>query len=204
MAAAGVTVVRMGECAWNLIEPRKGQFDFNLFDVAIKRLSKAGIKTILCTPTTAPPRWMTEGHEQWMRVDENGNRMEHGSRQHCCTNNRAFRGKSRGITTALAEHFAMNPSVIGWQIDNELYSQFSRCYCPSCLDGFREWLRKKYGVIKRLNDAWGNTFWSQTYDDFDQISLPHSHDFPRLPTHRTSWTICASKATAPSNSNSSK
>ncbi|HBF35421.1 TPA: hypothetical protein DDW35_12740 [Candidatus Sumerlaeota bacterium] len=189
MAAAGVTVVRMGEFAWDQIEPRKGQFDFNLFDIAIQRLSKAGIKTILSTPTAAPPRWLTEGHEQWMRVDENGNRMEHGSQQHCCTNNRAFRGKSRAITSALAEHYSGNASVVGWQIDNEFGCHFSHCYCPSCLEGFREWLRKKHGTIKKLNEAWGCAFWAQTYDDFEQIPLPYFNNRPAYanPSHELDY-----------------
>ena len=28
-------------------------------------------------------------------------------------------------------------------------------------------------TLERLNEAWGTRFWSQTYDDWDQIDLPH-------------------------------
>jgi beta-galactosidase len=33
MADAGVNVVRMGEFAWDRMEPQAGKFDFSLFDV---------------------------------------------------------------------------------------------------------------------------------------------------------------------------
>jgi beta-galactosidase len=180
MAAAGVNVVRMAEFAWDRMEPRSGEFDFSLFDETIARLGERDIDTILCTPTATPPRWLTVQHEDWMRVDANGRRMVHGSRQQCCTNNAAFRLESERITRAMAEHFARNARVIGWQTDNEFYCHFSECYCDACVTGFREWLRKKYSTIGALNRAWGAAFWAQTYDDFDQVELPQV-DRPAAP-----------------------
>jgi len=59
MAAAGFNATRMGEFAWHIFEPREGQFDFTLFDKAIEVLGRRGVKTILCTPTATPPRWLT-------------------------------------------------------------------------------------------------------------------------------------------------
>jgi len=177
MAAAGVNVVRMAEFAWDLMEPRRGAFDFSLFDETITRLGARGIDTILCTPTATPPRWLTAENEEWMRVAADGRRMAHGSRQHCCTNHKGFRAESERITRAMAEHFAENPHVIGWQTDNEFHCHFSECYCAACLAGFRVWLQKKYGDIATLNRAWGTAFWALTYDDFEQIVLPY-HDRP--------------------------
>jgi len=174
MAAAGVNVVRMAEFAWDLMEPRRGEFDFLIFDQAIADLGGHGVDTILCTPTATPPRWLTVDHEDWMRVDANDRRMVHGSRQQCCTNNPGFRAESERITRAMAAHFAGNPHVIGWQTDNELYCHMSECYCAACVEAFRGWLRKKYGTVAALNAAWGNRFWALTYDSFEQIGLPYS------------------------------
>jgi len=179
MATAGVNTVRMAEFAWDCMEPRRGEFDFSLFDTAIERLGAAGIDTILCVPTAAPPRWLTQEHDEWMRVDANGNRMAHGSRQHCCTNHPGFRAESERITEAMARHFGSNPHVVGWQTDNELFCHIAACFCGACTDRFRLWLRDKYGTIAALNGAWGTRFWAQTYDSFDQILLP----IPDRPTH---------------------
>ena len=189
MAAAGVNVVRMGEFAWDRMEPRRGQFDFSLFDEMIARLGERGIDTILCTPTATPPRWLTVGHPEWMRVDESGRRMDHGTRQHCCTTNEGFRAESRRIVAAMADHFRGNPRIIGWQTDNELDCHFSECFCHACQEGFRNWLRAKYQTIDALNAAWGNAFWALTYDDFDQIPLPYPNSRPAYPnpTHELDY-----------------
>jgi beta-galactosidase len=39
---------------------------------------------------------------------------------------------------------------------------------------FRAWLKAKYGTIDELNSDWGNSFWSQMYQNFDQIRLPNA------------------------------
>ena len=181
MVAAGVNVVRMGEFAWDYMEPTPGKFRYDLFDETIERLGKVGIDTIFCTPTAAPPRWMTAGHPEYLRFDEQGRQMQHGSRQHCCTTNDAFRAESRRITAELARHFSGNTHVVGWQTDNEFHCHFSVCYCPECVKGFQDYCRKKYGTIDALNAAWGTAFWALTYNDFDQIQLPYPSGRPCFP-----------------------
>lgn len=120
MAEAGFNVVRMAEFAWDLMEPREGEFNFALFDETIARLGEKGIVTILCTPTATPPRWLTRAHPDVLRVNADGATMQHGSRQHACPSSPVFRAYSRAITQAMAAHFADNLHVVGWQTDNEL------------------------------------------------------------------------------------
>ena len=59
MKEAGINIVRMGEFAWHNMEPREGEFDFEWLHRVVDRLGKAGIKTILGTPTATPPVWLT-------------------------------------------------------------------------------------------------------------------------------------------------
>jgi beta-galactosidase len=108
-----------------------------------------------------------------MRVDTNGVPFSHGTRQHCCTNNIAFRAESRRITRAMAEAFKDDAAVIGWQTDNEFYCHVEECYCESCQAGFRDWLSVRYDQsVEKLNHAWGTLFWSQQYDAFDEVEIP--------------------------------
>lgn len=183
MAAAGFNVVRMAEFAWDLMEPREGEYDFSVFDEAIERLGEKGIKTILCTPTATPPRWLTAKHPDIVRVDENGVAQSHGSRQHCCHASETLRRCSRKITKAMASHFRNNPNVIGWQTDNEFNCQFSECHCPSCQKAFQEFLQEKYGTIKELNRRWGTAFWAQTYLKFEDIPTPRPKPTYNNPAH---------------------
>ena len=173
MAAAGWNMVRMAEFAWDLIEPYPGQFNFTLFDETIARMAERGIVTMLCTPTAAPPRWLTYAFPEMLRVDARGVRMQHGSRQQACYSSETLRHHSQSVTRAMAEHYRDNPHVVGWQTDNEFNCHMSECHCESCQEGFREFLRERYrGDLSALNSAWGTAFWAQSYHDFDQIETP--------------------------------
>ncbi|MBN1874344.1 MAG: beta-galactosidase [Anaerolineae bacterium] len=175
MVDAGFNVVRMAEFAWDYLEPEEGTFRFDIFDETIARLGASGIATILCTPTPTPPRWLTFAHPDVLRVNADGVVMQHGSRQHVCHTSETFRAYSRAITREMADHYAENPHVVGWQTDNELNCHFSECHCDHCQAAFREFLRAKYeGDIDALNVAWGNAFWALTYRNFDEILTPKS------------------------------
>lgn len=172
MAEAGIETVRMGEFAWNVIEPEEGRFEFDLFDEAIAIFAANGIDTIFCTPTATPPRWLTHAHPEILRVDQNGRTMRHGSRQHADLTHPLFREHSRRITRALAAHYRDNPHVVGWQTDNELNTHFSETHSAAAQAAFRTWLEGRYGDIAALNDAWGCVFWNRQYDSFEQVETP--------------------------------
>ncbi|MFC0268982.1 beta-galactosidase [Kushneria aurantia] len=174
MVQCGFNVVRLGEFAWHLFEPVEGVYDFDLFDRAIEILAAHGLGIIMCTPTATPPRWLTEKYPQVLRVDSDGRRMHHGSRQHADTTHPLFRAFSRLITEAMATHFRDNPHVIGWQTDNELNTSMPTCWSEAAESGFRSFCERKYTTIEALNAAWGGNFWATAYRSFDQIVLPHS------------------------------
>ena len=58
MEELGVQVVRMAEFSWSRLEPEKGRFQFGWLDDAIALLARHGIRTVLGTPTAAPPAWI--------------------------------------------------------------------------------------------------------------------------------------------------
>jgi beta-galactosidase len=173
MRDCGVNTVRMGEFAWALMEPSEGHYDFALFDRAIATMARHGIKTILGTPTAAPPKWLTRKYPEVLHVFESGRRADDQSRRHYCYNSVVYRRLSRAIVEALAGHYRDNPNVIGWQIDNEFNNENPECFSDNCRLGFRKWLQVKYGSLDALNTRWGTRFWSQLYSDWDQIDLPH-------------------------------
>jgi len=180
LRAAGWNVVRMAEFAWDLMEPEEGRFDFALFDDTIERMAAHGIRTIMCTPTAAPSRWLTVRHPEVLRVDERGRPLSHGSRQHASHLSSVFRAHSRRITRAMADHYAGNPHVIGWQTDNEMHCHFSEDHSPAAQAFFVEFLRRRFGgEIGELNRAWGTAFWAQTYAAFEDVPTPK----PDCPTY---------------------
>jgi len=173
MAEADVSVVRMGEFAWSVLEPRRGEFELGWLADAVELVGDHGMDVVLCTPTATPPKWLTDERPSILRATIDGTTHEHGSRRHYCFNSAAYREETERIVTTLAERFADQPAVVGWQTDNEFgCHETVRCYCGECAAAFRSWLRERYGTVEALNDAWGTTFWSQRYAAFADVEPP--------------------------------
>ena len=171
MAEAGFNVVRLAEFAWAKMEPAEGAYDFDWLDRAIKILQEQGLQVILGTPTASPPPWLMHKSPDLFRVREDGQRVTFGNRREYCPNQPLYHEYTRRIVTAMAKHYAHHPAVIGWQIDNEFGD---RCYCPTCLGKFHNWLLERYEDLDDLNRKWGTIFWSHVYSDWSQIPLPQT------------------------------
>ncbi len=177
MEAAHIDIVRVGEFAWSSMEPSDGHYDFGWLDRAIALAAKHHICIVLGTPTAAPPAWLTTKYPETLRVDENGHRAEHGNRQQFSFTDPKYRQFAHDIAEQMGIRFGHNPNVVGWQLDNE-YAEPD--FGPSARQQFHEWLRKKYGTIASLNHHWATTYWSQTYDNFDEIPVRQDNENPAL------------------------
>jgi beta-galactosidase len=180
--ACGFNFVRMGEGAWSYWEPREGEYQFDLFDRVIDLCRKHDLKVMLGTPTYCAPAWVCRNYPEVLRWDFNRRVMDHGSRRNFNYTSPKYLELSDRICTALAEHYKNEKQVISWQLDNEFNCHMDLSYAPSDTIAFRAWLRKKYKTLDRLNEAWGTRFWSQTYNEWDEIDLPHPTSAPMNPT----------------------
>ncbi|MFC6825132.1 beta-galactosidase [Halopelagius fulvigenes] len=173
MADAGLEYVRMGEFAWARMEPEPGTYDFEWLDRAVSLIGEYGMRAVLCTPTASPPKWLVDEHPGILQEEADGTTRHYGGRRHYCYNSEEYRRETRRITEKLAERYADNPTVAGWQTDNEYGCHGTlRCYCDDCAGAFRDWLREKYGDVDELNEKWGTEFWSQTLNSFAQVDPP--------------------------------
>ncbi len=170
----GFEFIHLGEFAWSFMEPVEGQFEFGWLDNNIELAHKYGLKVILCTPSATPPAWLARKHPEIMMLNANGVKMAHGSREQADWSSPVYREYVAKIDAKMAERYGTNPNVWGWQLDNELshYGQ-GISYGPASQDKFRAWLREKYGTVDRLNQDWGNAFWSQRYNSIDQVEMPN-------------------------------
>lgn len=170
MKQANCNEMTVGIFSWSTLEPREGAYDFSFLDEIIEKIGANGGKVILSTPSGARPRWLAEKYPEVLRVDEQGHREHIRGRHNHCFTSPVYREKVRQINTKLAQRYGNNPTVIAWHISNEYSGQ---CRCELCVNAFRDYLREKFhGDIKELNRAYWTTFWSHTYDSFDQIEPP--------------------------------
>ena len=72
----------------------------------------------------------------------------------------------------MAQHYHDHPALAMWHVSNEYGCHNTPCYCEACAVGFRAWLQQRYGDLDALNDAWGTSFWSQRYHDWEHIAPP--------------------------------
>ena len=193
MQLANCNEMSVGIFSWAKLEPREGAYDFSFLDAIIEKIGKNGGKVILATPSGARPRWLAEKYPEVLRVLPDGSREHFRQRHNHCYTSPVYREKVRQINTLLAQRYGQNPTVIAWHISNEYGGE---CHCPMCVKAFREYLREKFhGDIEALNRAYWTTFWSHTYDSFDQIEPPGvlteqavhglNLDWHRFVTHQT-------------------
>jgi beta-galactosidase len=170
IAEVGFEFVHMGEFAWAQLEPKEGTYDFKWLDKAVALADKYHLRCILCTSTATPPVWLTRKYPDILLTNQDGTRLDHGARQHASFTSPLYRTLSMKMIAELGRHYGQDTRVMGWQLDNEPAVQFD--YSPVAETLFRQFLRKKYPTINELNKAWGTSFWSQTYSEFDEITLP--------------------------------
>jgi len=174
MKAAGLNVVRMGESTWSLWEPADGQFDYAWMDRIVEAMGKAGIRVILGTPTYSIPAWMAHQHPEILAERIPGGAFGgkavpsvYGIRQNMDTDSPAYRFYAERLIRHIVAHYKDNPTVIGWQIDNETSS-----YDAANKDvflGFQHHLEKKFGTPENLSKAWFLNYWGENLHAWEDL-----------------------------------
>jgi len=179
MEAANLKVVRIAEFAWSRMEPSEGHYDFDWLERAISLAAKHHIISVVGTPTATPPAWLTQKYPETLRMEPNGQRVTHGNRAHGSVSSPRYREFCRRIAEQMAIRFGHNPNVVGWQIDNE-YGYALMSYDDIARHQFQGWLQAKYESLDNLNSRWTTSYWSQTYDSWEEIPIPIGGNNPGL------------------------
>lgn len=187
MRDASLSYVRINEFDWALLEPTEGEYNFTVLDKTLELLERYQLKAIVGTPTAAPPNWLTEKYDVNF-VDRTNATLQFGSRRHYSFSSFDYRKLSQDITKRLAERYGDNPTVAGWQLDNEFGCHDTvRSYDQNAAQRFRTWLENKYGTIENLNDAQGRVFWSAQYASFDTVQPPFLEIYTLNEAHTLDW-----------------
>ncbi len=176
MGDLGFEFTHFGEFAWSTMEPEEGKYNFEWLDKAVALAEKHKLKVVLCTPTPTPPAWLTQKHPDILMVNAEGRTIQHGARQQASWSSKTYEAYVTKIVTHLAQRYGNNKTVWGWQIDNEPSHYGALDYSKNAQKSYREWLKNKYKTIDKLNQVWGNAFWSQSYNNFEQIPIPNAKE----------------------------
>jgi beta-galactosidase len=190
MKAAGLNVVRMGESTWSLWEPEDGRFEYAWMDRVVEAMGKAGIKVILGTPTYSVPAWMAHQHPEILARRMNGGPFggpgvdsTYGMRQNMDTDSPAYRFYAERLIRHIVAHYKDNPTVIGWQLDNETSSY--EAANPDVFIGFQQYLEKKFGTPEALSKAWFLNYWGQDIHTWEDLP---TRDGAQSTGYKLEWT----------------
>ena len=190
MKAAGLNVVRMGESTWSLWEPEDGQFDYAWMDRVVDAMGKAGIKVILGTPTYSIPAWMAHEHPEILAQRANTGmyggpplQNTYGMRQNMDIDSPAYRFYAERLIRHIVAHYKDNPTVIGWQIDNETSSYDAAN--PDVFIGFQHYLEKKFGTPETLSKAWFLNYWGENLHTWEDLP---TRDGAQSTGYKLEWT----------------
>jgi beta-galactosidase len=172
MGDAGVNLVTVGVFSWAQLEPADGVYDFGWLHEILDLLGEAGIGVDLATPTASPPPWLSTRYPDVLPVDINGARYSHGSRQHFCVCNPHYRTAAGRIVERLVSEVGKHRAVEMFHVHNEYACHVPYCYCENHAEAFRSWLKRRYGPVEALDEAWGTAFWSQRYNDYAEVQPP--------------------------------
>ena len=177
MVEHGISCVRIAEFAWKTMEPKEGKFDFSLFREVVDKCRERGIMVIMGTPGATPPLWLSNKYPDVYGERLDGVKRFHGARQDCCYSHEEYLHLALRITKKMAEEFGKDENVIGWQIDNEIFSGKDDgmfCVCPRCEAGFKEWVKKLYdGDVDKFNREVGTYVFSSSIDSFEELHRPY-------------------------------
>ena len=169
MEQARCNAMTVGVFSWTQLEPREGHYTFDWLDRIMDRLAARNRFAILATPSAAQPAWMSKAYPDILRLHADRRPRLHGFRVNYCLTAPVYREKCAAMAAALAQRYGKHPALLLWHVSNEYHGY---CYCDLCQAAFRDWLRRKYGTLDHLNQAWWTSFWSHTYTDWEQLEAP--------------------------------
>ncbi|MDH2442596.1 beta-galactosidase [Amnibacterium sp. CER49] len=196
MKQAGFTVIRVGESVWSTWEPRDGEFVLDWLQPVLDGAHERGIAVILGTPTYAVPPWLQVKHPEIAAEVSTATPLPWGARQEMDQSHPVYRRYAERVVRKVVERYADHPAVIGYQVDNEPGLHLT--HNPGVFEGFRAWLRERYGSVEALNEAWGLVYWSHRIAEWDELWRPDGNTVPSydlewrryqstLPTELIGW-----------------
>jgi beta-galactosidase len=153
---------------WSSGEPEEGQYHFETIDVLLKLAEEQGLKVIVQVYMDSAPAWVGRKYPDALFVSSNGAAIHPESSPGYCRDHPGVRALELKFYNALAQRASQSPAFLGWDLWSEphvinwatpTYIEHPEfCFCKYSVARFRAWLKKKYGTLGALNEAWYRDF----------------------------------------------
>ena len=104
-------------------------------------------------------------------------------RQNMDTDSPAYRFYAERLIRHIVAHYKDNPTVIGWQLDNETVSYDAAN--PDVFIGFQHYLEKKFVTPEALSKAWFLNYWGENLHTWEDLP---TRDGAQSTGYKLEWT----------------
>lgn len=169
---------------WRWTHRDENEFYFEDTDRLMDLAYQNGLKVTLNVIFDVAPKWILDRWPDSVMVMANGKEVEPkvccyrqigGFPGTCYNHSRAYEERMKFLAKTV-ERYATHPAMHMWDVWNEPeqcspYREPNKetltCFCSSCQQKFKGFLKKKYLTVQNLNTKWG-----RCYRDFDDIEMP--------------------------------
>lgn len=162
----------LGVFSWAEWEKQEGKYDFSNLLKTMDQLHAAGVQVDLATGTASPPAWLARQYPESLPITATGAHIGFGSRQQYSPSSAIVKTKMLALVKALANTVKDHPALAIWHVGNEFGNHVWESFDTESAEAFRAWLKARYNCIENLNQAWCTAFWSQRYNNFEEINPP--------------------------------
>jgi len=175
---------------WDYYNPAPDRFVFDDVDEVMRYCDELGLRVLLGAVLESAPWWLEQAHPESRYVDATGapRRMQ-GSANNMtggwpglCWDWPPVREAAGRYIRELAKFGSSHKGLYAWDCWNEPHiepawerniwatpQQVLYCYCDRTIAAFHGWLKKRYGSLDRLNEAW-----TRRYPSWESIDPPRA------------------------------
>lgn len=175
---------------WDYYNPGPDKFVFDDVAEVMGYCDEFGVQVLLGAVLESAPWWLEQAHPECRYVDAKGqprhlagssNNMT-GGWPGLCWDWAPVREAAGRYMRELARFASAHRSLAAYDCWNEphiepawernIWAQPQErlfCYCPRTIETFHEWLKKRYGTLDRLNEAW-----TRRYPNWESIDPPRA------------------------------
>jgi beta-galactosidase len=175
-------------CSWVYLNPERGRFDFSEIEEILQDCDVLGLKVLMGAVIEEAPYWLEAAYPESRYVDALGQpqRLQtssinmSGGWPGLCLDWEPVREAAATFMRELAKTVVRHPSMYAYDVWNEPHIEPSGghefepttdqrlfCYCTRTIASFQAWLKRRYGSLDKLSEAW-----VRRYPDWTVIDPP--------------------------------
>ena len=162
-------------CSWVYLNPEPGKFDFSEVEEVLTDCDQLGLRVLMGAVIEEAPYWLEAAHPESRFVDALGapQRLQtasinmSGGWPSLCMDWAPIRDAAETFLLELAKVVSKHASMYAYDVWNEPHLEPSGghqfnistdqrlyCYCEKTVASFQDWLKRRYGTLEKLSDAW--------------------------------------------------